>query len=298
MCFSLTACKDDETPETYKVTFEENGGSAVADVAGVESGKAIILPTAPSKTGYRFGGWFTDDGTFTNEFTENTKVSANITVYAKWIINSYVVAFDSQGGSEAGSVAATYGGNVAEPTAPTKTGHTFGGWFKEADCINGWNFATDTITANTTLYAKWTAVTYTVTFDSQGGSVISPSIVAYGENAAVPTEPTKVNYAFEGWFKEAACTNPWRFAIDTVTTDKTLFAKWSVSAYVVTFDSRGGSEVSSSTVAVGGNVAEPTAPTREGYTFEGWFKEADCANAWSFATDTVNETTTLYAKWI
>jgi len=71
----------------------------------------------------------------------------------------------------------------------------------------------------------------------------------------------------------------------------------STTTYAVTFDSQGGSAVSTQTVAAGGLVTEPTAPTKSGYTFDGWYKESGCTSAWNFATDTVTSDITLYAKW-
>jgi len=70
---------------------------------------------------------------------------------------TYTVTFDSQGGSAVGSQTVAHGGKVTEPTAPTRTGYTFGGWYKESGCTTAWNFATDTVTSDVTLYAKWTS---------------------------------------------------------------------------------------------------------------------------------------------
>ena len=73
---------------TYTVTFNSNGGSAVSAITGVPYNTTITLPTAPTKTGYTFNGWFTDDSTFLNAFTGSTAVVADITVYAKWTANT------------------------------------------------------------------------------------------------------------------------------------------------------------------------------------------------------------------
>jgi len=73
------------------------------------------------------------------------------------IPSTYTVTFDSQGGSAINSQVVPDGGLVTEPTAPTRTGYNFGGWYKESGCTNDWVFNTDTVTSNITLYAKWTA---------------------------------------------------------------------------------------------------------------------------------------------
>ncbi|QUY18708.1 InlB B-repeat-containing protein [Treponema vincentii] len=85
---------------------------------------------------------------------------------------TYTVTFDAQGGSAVAPIQAGQGKTIAQPADPAKDGFTFGGWYKESACTTPWNFATDTVTADITLYAKWTAVapaTVTVTFAVKGG---------------------------------------------------------------------------------------------------------------------------------
>ena len=141
------------------------------------------------------------------------------------------------------------------------------------------------------------STTYTVTFDSQGGSTVSSQTVEDGGLVTEPTAPTKEGETFTGWYKESGCTNAWDFGTDAVTANITLYAKWGINTHTVTFDSQGGSTVSSQTVEESGLVTEPTAPTKEGYTFSGWYKESGCTSAWDFATDTVTANVTLYVKW-
>ncbi|MBU2480735.1 MAG: InlB B-repeat-containing protein, partial [Proteobacteria bacterium] len=89
------------------------------------------------------------------------------------------------------------GSAVTEPTAPTKDGFDFMGWYKEVGLTTAWNFATDTVTSNTTLYAKWTPITFTVTFNVDGGSAVAslPSVMS-GTMITAPTAPTKVILLF------------------------------------------------------------------------------------------------------
>jgi len=82
--------------------------------------------------------------------------SSDVTLYANWATNSYTVTFNSRGGSYVSSQTVEHGGKVTKPTNPTRTGYTFGGWYKESGCTTPWDFATDTVTTNVTLYAKWT----------------------------------------------------------------------------------------------------------------------------------------------
>jgi uncharacterized repeat protein (TIGR02543 family) len=142
------------------------------------------------------------------------------------LTSSFTVTFNSQGGSAVSPISADYGSTITAPAAPTKTGYDFGGWYKESGCINAWNFSSDTVTGDTTLWAKWTVSTYTVTFDSQGGSAVSSISAEYNSIITAPSAPTKTGYNFGGWYKESACVNEWNFATDTVKGNTTLYAKW------------------------------------------------------------------------
>jgi uncharacterized repeat protein (TIGR02543 family) len=72
---------------TYEVTFDSNGGSTVWEITGITPGSTIELPSEPTKNAHAFAGWFIDNNTFLNEFTESTPVTGNITVFAKWVFN-------------------------------------------------------------------------------------------------------------------------------------------------------------------------------------------------------------------
>ena len=152
------------TPSTYTVTYNGNGntsGVAPTDANLYEQGALVTVLGKGSlvKTGYTFVGWNTAaNGSGTSQAAGSTFDigTANVTLYAKWTINTYIVDFDSQGGSTVSSQTVEESGLVTEPTAPTKEGYTFGGWYKESGCTNAWDFATDTVTADITLYAKWT----------------------------------------------------------------------------------------------------------------------------------------------
>ncbi|MDR2716844.1 MAG: InlB B-repeat-containing protein [Treponema sp.] len=216
---------------------------------------------------------------------------------------SYIVNFSASGGTPAPNpqtIAA--GGKVVIPPAMTKTSYGFGGWYKEAACINQWNFDYDTVIGNITLYAMWydPESTYTVTFNANGGSPApNPQFISYYFGRVVmPPAMTKTGYGFVGWYKEAACINQWNFGYDydIVSSNITLYAKWDV-AYTVTFNADGGTPPPlQQTIINGGKVSEPNI-AKEGYTLQGWYKEASCINLWDFTTDTVISNTILYAKW-
>ena len=151
--------------------------------------------------------------------------------------DKYTVKFDTNNHGDAIDNQTIESGKYAtEPTAPIAAGYTFDGWYTDNETFkNKWNFTTDKVTGNTTLYAKWTAVTtYTVAFEANGHGTAPAALtgIASGSTITAPTAPTADDgYTFGGWYKEAACTTPWDFATDKVTGDITLYAKWVARKY-------------------------------------------------------------------
>ncbi|XID94943.1 InlB B-repeat-containing protein [Paenibacillaceae bacterium WGS1546] len=292
------------TINSYTVTFDPNGGSGPTSPVTVEHGGLLTEPTEPTRTGFTFVGWFTDPADAMSEwdFDEDT-VNGNMTLYAHWTINSYTVTFDPNGGGGPTSpVTVEHGGQLNEPTEPTRTGYTFVGWFTDpSDTTSEWDFDTDTVSGNVTLYAHWTINSYTVTFDSNGGSgPTSPVTVEHGGLLNEPTEPTRTGYTFVGWFTDPLdTTSEWDFDTDTVSGNVTLYAHWTINSYTVTFVPNGGSGPTSLVkVEHGGLLNEPTEPTRTGYTFVGWFTDpVDATSSWDFDAETVSSDMTLYAHW-
>ena len=284
----------------YLISFDSQGGSKVSDIEANYKLR-IADPEEPTRLGYNFAGWYKEPACLNKwDFIVDTVPARNITLYAKWLIKTTIISFDSQGGSNVADIESDYGTLIAAPAAPTRTGFTFAGWYKEATCTNAWVFSTDTIPEHDiTLYAKWTLNQYTVSFDSQGGNTIPEIEVEYDSIIIEPIAPTKTGYTFAGWYKEAAYTNEWIFDSDTIPAyDITLYAKWKINTYTVTFDSQGGSTVAPMTVEYDNTITAPAPPARTGYTFQGWYKESSCTTAWDFDNDTVTADITLYAKWV
>lgn len=158
------------------------------------------------------------------------------------------------------------GEKAVKPDDPKVNGLTFGGWYTDEDCIDGneYNF-TAPVTKGMTLTAKWTANSYTITFDTNGGSAVAPITQDYGTAINAPAAPTKTGYTFMGWEPELPAIMP--------AEDMTLTAQWRINQYTVTFDTDGGSAVASITQDYGTAITAPADPTREGYTFMGWDKK-------------------------
>ena len=191
-----------------------------------------------------------------------------------------VIVTYKDGDSEYAKQVLPSGTLATRPDAPAATpGYTFGGWNK-ADGT-AWDYASDKVTDNITLYAKWAANTYTITFDTAGGSEIAPITQDYGTVITAPEAPTREGYTFIGWDKEIPTTMP--------AENMTVTAQWEINRYTITFDTAGGSEIAPITQDYGTAITAPADPTREGYTFIGWDKE--------IPTTMPAENITLKARW-
>jgi len=299
----------------YTVTFNSNGGSSVPDQSVPSGGKAF-RPSDPSRPGYAFKGWFRDNNTFNNQWNFNNLVTEDINLYASWeqVSTKYTVTYYPDDGSPApvNRTDVLHGTVIDHPAPMTKTGYTFDGWYTNSAKTTPASFPI-TVTSNITLYAKWESVPvspkYTVTYYPDGGSPApaNRTDVLHGTVIDHPAPMTKTGYTFDGWYTNSAKTTPASFPI-TVTSNITLYAKWVSEpiepppvdpSYTVTFDSNGGSSVSSKEVTSGGKVSRPSNPIRTGYTFDGWYIDnGTFNNRWNFDTDTVNGPITLYANWV
>ena len=268
-------------------------GTAVPTQA-IESGNKVVKPEDPAEEGWAFKGWYAED-TLNTEFDYNTGIIGPTVIYAKWI-ETFPVSFNANGhGTAPASQAVESGANAAEPETPSAEGYDFGGWYKEAACTNAWKFDTDTVTEATELYAKWTIKTYTVSFNANGhGTAPGNQTVEHGSKATAPDDLSAEGYDFGGWYKEAACTNAWKFDTDMVTEATELYAKWTIKTYTVSFNADGGTPApESKTVEYNQTVAKPDDPTKEHYEFKGWtLNGADYA----FTTPVTGDIT-LTAKW-
>ena len=230
-------------------------------------------PVGPTETGYTFGGWYQEEGCST-PFTfgeSGTEVSADMTLYAKWTANNYYITYKDKGddvaysGSNIGSLPATHTYDAAtELVDGVKTGYTFDGWFANSDCTGDavTSLGATDYTDDITLYAKWTINQYTVSFNSNGGSAVASITQDYNSAVAAPADPTKTGYAFAGWTPAVPSIMP--------AENTECVAQWTINQYTVSFDSNGGSEVSSITQDYNSAVTAPADPTKTGYTFDGW----------------------------
>ena len=263
---------------TYTVSYIANKPSnATSNVTGVPSSHSatydanVTLGSAPSLTGWTFGGWYKESGctnkvgnagqTVSKPNLRSTSGTANL--YAKWTANTYTIKYNGNKPSAAGGNISgmpsdatwTYDNNATLASSPSLTGWTFGGWYKDQECTevnklgDGGAVLTKpnlrTTSGIVNLYAKWTPNTYTVRYNGNKPAY-APSDFSvtgvpgndnwtYDTNATLGSAPSITGYVFDGWYKEAACTNKVGNANEalikpnltpTNATTVDLYAKW------------------------------------------------------------------------
>ena len=227
--YSGTATGTFEIKNAWMVTFMDS--SAQYEQAVVTDGQTVTAPTAPTKEGYTFTGWYTDEAC-QNAYEFSTPVTDNLTLYAGWEkneepITEWAVTF-MDGNTQYAQAVVTDGQTVAAPTAPAKEGYTFTGWYTDEACTTAYDFNTP-IKEDLTLYAGWEKneepiAKWTVTFMSNG-TTYKTLTVENDQSVSKPSNPTRPGYTFIGWYQDNACTIPYRFGT-AVTSDLTLYAGW------------------------------------------------------------------------
>jgi len=272
------------------VTFNSAGGSSVGSMV-VTYNSTITLPDAPTREGYTFEGWLLEGVAF----NPGTLITSDITLVASWIENPpevFTVTFDSAGGSEVSDQAVSDGELATSPPNPIKIGYTFIHWYIH-DPIVPYNFSTP-VTSRFLLHASFQINTYTVTFQDDQ-TLLNTEDVIHGESITGFT-PIKEGFSFQGWLFEGASFN----LESVVTDDITLYASWledDVITYTITFNTNGGSEIFNLIVEENTVSMAPTAPTKESYTFTGWYLDQGLTEIFSFINTPITENIMLYAKW-
>ena len=285
----------------FIVRFDHNNGTGKYDEIR-QTGYTYSLPgTIPSRPGYTFLGWFRG----TEEITRSTPITTTVfhTCVAHWL-PPVTVLFDAQCGSVSPvSKSVTTGKLYGSLPTPSRTGYTFDGWNSASDgsgiVITATSMVTETATH--TLYAKWTPVVYTVTFDAQGGSVSPASTnVTWGQPYGTLPVPSRASYDFESWYlaPNGGGSNITASTTVTLPSAHKLYANWVTKN--VTFDAQGGSVSSTNkSVTLGQPYGTLPTPNRTGYAFGGWYAAPNGGGTNITATTTVTAISarTLYAKW-
>ncbi|WP_313232185.1 InlB B-repeat-containing protein [Tissierella praeacuta] len=224
----IKGIKREEEPKCT-ISFNTSGGNDMSSIK-VEEGQKLTKLDDPIREGYKFISWY-EDSNLTKEFSFETPITRDITLYAKWEkgdpIKEYAVIFNTNGGSSIHSKKVTAEEKITRPADPIKEGHKFIGWYEDPELTRVFNFNTP-ITQDITLYAKWEEELikeYTVTFNTDGGNNINSEKVKQGETVSKPSDPTKEGHKFIGWYEDPELTKAFNF--DTpIAKDLSLYAKW------------------------------------------------------------------------
>lgn len=261
----------------YKTTIYANGGEVYGEVYLNQACKITCLAEDNGITAFKGKTVIGGTSSVNPSHVDWGLFYGGLYIYGN--MTGVIVTY-KDGDSEYAKQVLPSGTLATRPDAPAATpGYTFDGWNK-ADGT-AWDYASDKVTDNITLYAKWAANTYTITFDTAGGSEIAPITQDYGTAITVPADPTREGYTFKGWDKEIPETMP--------TENITVKAQWEINQYTIAFDTAGGSEIAPITQDYGTAITSPADPTRDGYTFIGWDTEIPATMP--------AENITLKAKW-
>ena len=283
----------------YTVTLNKHNGESNGTVSVTyDSNNNLTSAVAvPAKTGYTFGGYYTGENGAGSMLINNSgawqnvtgyivdgkwKNAGNVTLHAKWTAKTYSVSFNSHGGSSVADKTVTYDATYGTLTNPTRTGYTFNGWLTAE--TGGTQVTSSTkvqITSAQTLHAHWTANTYTVSFNSHGGTAKSNATVTYdatyGAGTNWPADPTRTGYTFNGWFTAENGGNQITSSTKVqITSAQTLHAHWTVNHYNITLNNQSATNAGTENIAVtydaNTNLTSAiTVPSKVEYTFEGYY---------------------------
>jgi len=278
---------------TYTLRFETNGGNKIDDF--VSAATVVDLSDyVPTKTGHTFSGWYFDKEL--SREASNVELSADTTVYAKWVKNFYTLTFVTNGGGSVAVVSKEYESviNLDEYTTQ-KDGHEFISWCSDAGLTVG--VSSIVLTQNTTVYAKWAAI-YSLTFITDGGTPISR--VSAREGSTIDLSKyvtTKDKHVFGGWYLDDAFKKP--VASIVLSENTSVYAKWikeEEKTFKLSFNTSGGKDITPIT-DVEGTIIDLSdyTPTRSGYKFKGWYSDSDLTQI--VTSVTLTQDITVYAKW-
>ena len=205
-------------------------GKTFAQPQTINRGEKFTKPAAPSKENHTFAGWYNGDEKF--DFDADTTNAPNVLeLVAKWDINQYTVKFVSEHGDAPTSQNVKYNGTADDPGKLSAEGYTFIGWYTDHTCTTEFDFNTP-ITSNTTVYAKWTAKDYEVSFITEHGNAPTSQNVPYNEPATDPGELTAEGYTFDGWYTDDTYSTKFDFT-QPIKSNTTVYAKWEKNAPVL-----------------------------------------------------------------
>jgi uncharacterized repeat protein (TIGR02543 family) len=306
-------------PNTYTVTYNGNsntGGAAPTSVSYTVGNSAISLATVGTlvKTGFTFMGWLASQSD-TTTVTSPYIPSANITLYAYWLGNTYSINYDENGATSGTAADTSYQSGAAGISLPTsglaRTGYVFGGWSTTSDGANLVSNSGYTTNTNVTLYAKWTLKTINITYQRGTAAGTTPTLTTFPSNTTSTygsqyalnstidsiTALSGINYAFMGWSDSSTVfSGGANYPIGV--NDLTFTAQW-IAIYTLHYNLNGGTGTvdPDHTYLNNDPFTASAAPSRTGYVFNGWLDQAGSTVAAGAATNISDTRYVLSASW-
>lgn len=187
----------------YTVTYNANGGSVSPSSATVNAGSSVTLPT-PTRANYTFNGWYTaaSGGSYLGGGGSSYTPGSSVTIYAQWTqIPQYTVNYNANGGTVSPTSATVYAGSSVTLPSPSRSGYTFNGWYTASagGSFLGIGGSSYTPSSTVTIYAQWSVILYTVTYNGNGGSTPGSVSINAGSSTTLPNS-TRANYTLNGWY--------------------------------------------------------------------------------------------------
>ncbi len=288
----------------YSIVYKLNGGTNNKSNPATYNFKTAVTSLAkPTRKGYTFKGWFTD-AKFKNPFKGiNKGSSGNKTVYAKWEAIKYKISYVLNGGTAPKGNPTNYYVTTAtiKLKNPTKKNYTFGGWYKDAKFKTKITSIPKGSVGSLKLYAKWTPTKYKITYKMNGGTNNKSNPATYTVTSANITlaKPTKKGCVFAGWYSDSKFKNKVTVIKKGTTGNKTLYARWKIYEYSITYNLNGGKFPIGNPASYNVNTAtiKLKDATKKGYVFAGWYKESTFKTKVTTIPKGSTGNLKLYAKW-
>ena len=280
----------------YNIDYNLNGGESVSNPSTYTIEDENLPLLSPSKYGYNFVGWQTNDGNIID--TIDTKQCKDITLTAKWELITHNVHYNLDGGTNNSNNPTSFSQLEEIPLlAPEKRGYSFDGWYTD----NNFTTKIEKISLYTendiNLYAKFNINNYSIQFKSKGGNEISTINLPYNTQVTLPA-PNMLGYDFEGWYEDDQTFSvPYTFD-HIIDRNVILYAKWGLHTYSINYFLDGGENLNNpENFTVLSDDISLTAPIKAGYKFDGWYLDQDFNTPITKLSMPIYNDVNLYAKW-
>ncbi|NME72821.1 leucine-rich repeat protein, partial [Flammeovirga aprica] len=253
----------------------------------VEKGKNITI--TPEVSGLPDGYYYAPVSLLVEEDIDH--------IFDNLLTIEYSITYESNAGTHANEESYTIESSEITFTSATKLGYSFEGWYSEPEFTNKVESLASGSTGDVTLYAKYSPIEYSITYESNAGTHTNEESYTIESSEITFTSATKLGYSFEGWYSEPEFTNKVESIASGSIGDVTLYAKYSPIEYSITYESNAGTHANEESYTIESSEITLTSATKLGYTFEGWYSDSEFTNKVASITSGSTGDVTLYAKF-